>query len=455
MYLKDKKVLVVGFGKTGEALCDFLLSRNARITVSEKKENDEIKKRTIPWKNRGIIFELGRHELNTFLDADLIITSPGVPPLPYFQEARSKGIQILAEVELAYRFLKGKIIGITGSNGKSTTTTLIYKILQDAGVSSKLAGNIGFPLISFVDESRDEDWFVTELSSFQLENIINFRAAVSIFLNLSPDHLDWHSSIGDYFGAKAKLITSQKNGDHAVLNRDDPKIWNLRTAGNFTVFPFSRQQTLTQGCYLKNEWITIAEKKSQKLIKVTDIPLKGSHNQENIMAAAGAAHILNIPITNIKKSVMSFKGLEHRLEKVLTLKGVDFYNDSKATNVDATLTALKSFEQKLILILGGRDKGGDFTALRDSVERKVKRVFLIGEAAPKIRAALKDTVPLEKADSLEDAVEQGFKAASPGEVVLLAPACTSFDMFKNFEERGHVFKQQVYVLKERISEKED
>lgn len=455
MNLKDKKVLVVGFGKTGEALCDFLLSRSARITVSEKKENDEIKKRTIPWRNKGINFELGQHELNTFLDADLIVTSPGVPLLSHFREAKNKGIQILAEVELAYRFLKGKIIGITGSNGKSTTTTLIHKILQDAGVPSRLAGNIGFPLISFADESRDEDWFVTELSSFQLENITNFRAAISIFLNLSPDHLDWHSSLGDYFGAKAKLITSQKDGDHAILNRDDPKIWNLRTAGNYTVFPFSRQQTLTQGCYLKNEWIFIAENKSQKLMKVTDIPLKGSHNQENVMAAAGAAYILNIPISNIKKSVMNFKGLEHRLEKVLTLKGVDFYNDSKATNVDATLTALKSFDKKLILILGGRDKGGDFTALRDIIERKVKRVFLIGEAAPKIRAALKNTVPLEKADSLENAVEKGFKSASPGEVVLLAPACTSFDMFKNFEERGYIFKQQVYVLKERISEKED
>ena len=455
MNLKDKKVLVVGFGKTGEALCDFLYSRRARITVSEKKENDELKKRIIPWKNRGITFELGRHELNTFLDSDLIITSPGVPPIPHFQEAKKKGIQIIAEVELAYRFMQGKIIGITGSNGKSTTTTLVHKILQDAGISSKLAGNIGFPLISFADESRDEDWFVTELSSFQLENIINFRAAVSIFLNLSPDHLDWHSSLGDYFGAKAKLITSQKDGDYALLNRDDPKIWNLRTAGNFNVFPFSRQQALTQGCYLKNEWIIIAEKKSQSLMKVTDIPLKGSHNQENVMAAAGAAHILKIPTANIKKSVMSFKGLEHRLEKVLTLNGVEFYNDSKATNVDATLTALKSFDQKLILILGGRDKGGDFTALGDLVEKKVKRIILIGEAAPKIHKALKNTVPLEKSESLENAVEQGFKAALPGEVVLLAPACTSFDMFKNFEERGHKFKQQVYALKKRIEEKED
>lgn len=455
MNLKGKKVLVVGFGKTGEALCDFLLSRKALVTVSEKKDNDDLEQRIIPWKKRGVTFECGSHELKTFLESDLIVTSPGVPPLPHFQEAKNKGIQIMAEVELAYRFLRGKIIGITGSNGKSTTTTLVHKILSEAGFSSKLAGNIGFPLISFVEKSRDDDWYVTELSSFQLENIINFRAAIAIFLNLSPDHLDWHTSFGDYFGAKAKLITSQKNNDFAILNRDDPTIWNLRTAGNFNVFPFSRQQVLDQGCYLDNEWIILAAETSRRLMKASDIPLKGIHNQENIMAAASAAHILDIPLNRIKKSVISFKGLEHRLEKVLTLNGIDFFNDSKATNVDATLTALKSFDQKLILILGGRDKGGDFTLLRDMVRGKVKRIILIGEAAPLIRKALNDTVPMEEIDSLQNAVELGFKAALPGEVVLLAPACTSFDMFKDFEERGRIFKQQVFSLKERISEQGD
>jgi UDP-N-acetylmuramoylalanine--D-glutamate ligase len=451
MNLKKKKVLVVGFGKTGEALCDFLLSRESQVTVSEIKDNDELKKRIIPWKKRGVTFECGSHELKTFLESDLIVTSPGVPPLPHFKEAKIKGIQVFAEIELAYRFLRGKIIGITGSNGKSTTTTLVYKILNEAGFSSKLAGNIGFPLISFVDESHDEDWYVTELSSFQLENIINFRAAISIFLNLSPDHLDWHSTVGEYFGAKAKLVTSQKNDDFAILNRDDPKIWNLRTSGNFNVFPFSRKQILVPGCYLENGWIILAEKKSRRLMRVSDIPLKGSHNQENIMAAAGAAHILDIPLNSIKKSVISFEGLEHRLEKVLTLNGIDFFNDSKATNVDATLTALKSFDQKLILILGGRDKGGDFTELRDLIKEKVKKIILIGEAAPLIRKALNNTVSMEETDSLQKAVDLGFKAALPGEVILLAPACTSFDMFKNFEERGLIFKQQVFALKERIS----
>lgn len=455
MNLKEKKVLVVGFGKTGEALCDFLLSRKALVTVSEINDNDDLKKRIIPWKKRGVTFECGSHKLETFLESDLIVTSPGVPPLPHFREAKKNGIQVFAEVELAYRFLRGQIIGITGSNGKSTTTTLVHKILKEAGFSSKLAGNIGFPLISFVEESQEDDWYVTELSSFQLENIINFRAAISIFLNLSPDHLDWHLSLGEYFGAKAKLVTAQKNDDFAILNRDDPKIWNLRTAGNFNVFPFSREQILTTGCYLEDKWIVIAAERSRRLMKVTDIPLKGTHNQENIMAAAAAAHILDIPINSIKKSVINFKGLEHRLEKVLTLKGIDFFNDSKATNVDATLTALKSFDQKLILILGGRDKGGDFTALRDLVKKKVKKIILIGEASSLIRKALNKTVPMERTDSLQGAVKRGFMAASPGDAVLLAPACTSFDMFKNFEERGHIYKQQVFALKEKVLGKED
>jgi len=455
MNLKEKKVLVVGFGKTGEALCDFLLSRKALVTVSEINDNDDLKKRIIPWEKRGVTFECGSHKLETFLESDLIVTSPGVPPLPQFKEAKKKGIQVFAEVELAYRFLQGRIIGITGSNGKSTTTTLVHKILKEAGFSSKLAGNIGFPLISFVEESQADDWYVTELSSFQLENIINFRAAISIFLNLSPDHLDWHSSLSEYFGAKAKLVTAQKNDDFAILNRDDPKIWNLRTAGNFNVFPFSREQILTTGCYLEDKWIVIAAERSRRLMKVTDIPLKGPHNQENIMAAAAAAHILDIPINSIKKSVINFKGLEHRLEKVLTLKGIDFFNDSKATNVDATLTALKSFDQKLILILGGRDKGGDFTALRDLVKKKVKKIILIGEASSLIRKALNKTVPMERTDSLQGAVKRGFMAASPGDAVLLAPACTSFDMFKNFEERGHIYKQQVFALKEKVLGKED
>ncbi|HDT11645.1 MAG TPA: UDP-N-acetylmuramoyl-L-alanine--D-glutamate ligase [bacterium] len=455
MNLKGKKVLVVGFGKTGEALCDFLLTCKARVTVSEIRDNEDLSKRIIPWRKRGITFESGSHELKTFLGSDIIVTSPGVPPLPHFREAKTKGIQVISEIELAYRFLHGKIIGITGSNGKSTTTTLIHKILKEAGLSSKIAGNIGHPLISFVEESREDDWYVTELSSFQLEHIINFQAAISVFLNLSPDHLDWHSSFDDYFRAKTKLITAQKSDDFAVLNRDDPKIWSLSTSGNFNVFPFSRKQTLTYGCYLEKDRIILAGEKSRKLMKVTDIPLKGSHNQENVMAAAGVAHVLNIPLNSIKKSVLNFKALEHRLEKVLTLKGIEFFNDSKATNVDAAITALKSFNQKLILILGGRDKGGDFTTLKDLVRNKVKKIILIGEAAPLIRKALNKTVPMEDAGSLQGAVEQGFKAASPGDVVLLAPACTSFDMFRNFEERGHIFKHTVFALKEKISVKED
>jgi len=387
------------------------------------------------------------------LEADLIIPSPGVPPLEEFEAARKKQIPILSEIELAFRFLKGKIVGITGTNGKSTTATLLHRILKEAGFPALLAGNIGTPLISFVDASREEDIYVTEISSFQLEFIETFKAAVSIFLNLRENHLDWHHTFSNYCRTKKKLVRAQGKGDTAVLNRDDRAVWDLKKEGKFRVRGFSRKRKVRCGAFLQDGWIVLRDEVEDKLMPVGEIALPGAHNLENVMAAAAAARVFGVPQPSMRDSIKSFPGLEHRLEKVLTLRGVEFVNDSKATTVDATLKALESFRQPIVLILGGRDKGADFHPLRKPIEAKAKKVILVGEAREKIKKALLGTVPLEEAPSIEDAVRLGFASASPGEIVLLAPACTSWDMFKNFEERGEVFKREVRRLAERLEER--
>lgn len=446
MDLKEKKVLVVGLAKTGEALCDFLLKRGAAVTVSEKKTPEEIGPKLRSWTQRGVHVETSGHNRKTFLNADLIVPSPGVPFLSELVEAQNHGIKIISEVELAYRFLKGNIVGITGSNGKSTTATLVHKILDDAGLKAYLAGNIKTPLIKFVENSRDDHIYVTELSSFQLKHTERFKASISVFLNVTPDHLDWHRSFDDYYESKKKLIFTQTEGDKAVLNRDDPLVWSLHK-GNFQTYAFSREKKVSQGCYIENDWIILSDDQETKLIEKSKIPLLGIHNQENVMASALVGYLSGLPVSKITSSIQTFKGLPHRLEKVSTLREVEYYNDSKATNVDATLKSIQSFNKKIILILGGRDKGGEFGRLRGPIKGRVKKIILIGEASEKITQTLKNSIPMNRASSLQEAVHMGFDSAEPGEVVLLAPACTSFDMFQNFEERGDIFKQEVLSLK--------
>jgi len=452
MQLKNKKVLVVGFGKTGRSVCDFLIHQNKpmNIKVSESRPYSELSPETKSYQNKGIEFETGGHKLPSFLDSDLIIPSPGVPPISPIQEAQKKGIPVLSEVELAFRFLKGQIIGITGSNGKSTVASLIHSILKKGGLPSYLAGNIGTPLISFVENSSPQDIFVTELSSFQLEYADKLTPAVSVVLNITPDHLDWHQNFSSYVKAKAKLVENQRKNQVTVLNRDDPYVWPLRKLGAEKVWVFSMKSQVSVGCCLKGDWIILRNKTEQKVIPIQDIPLKGIHNQENVMASVCTAHTFQIPLETIKKAIMDFKGLEHRLEKVLSLKGVDFYNDSKATNIDAALKSIMSFDKKITLILGGRDKGGNFSRLENEIIKRVKKVIVLGEAKEKITQALNKDIPVIPASSLKEAVELGFKDSNPGEVILLAPACTSFDMFDNFEHRGRVFKQEVKKLHQQI-----
>ncbi len=444
MEVAGKKILVVGLGKTGEALTRFLLRRQARVTISEIRKEDELGKRARFWREKGVAIEFGRHDRRTFLASDLIIPSPGAAALPELRSAARAGVKVISEIELASGFLNGRIVGITGTNGKSTTATLAHQILKAAGLKSFLAGNIGTPLISFVERSREDHIFVTEISSFQLEHIDRFKADISVFLNISLNHLDWHDSFETYFQAKKKLVLGQGETDIAILNRDDRLVRRLAGEIRARIYFFSRRQAVGRGCYLDDgDLIFRDEGRKTRLMKSAEIPLPGGHNTENGMAAALVGHCLAVSARSIRSSIRSFSGLEHRLEKVLTFRGVEFVNDSKATTVDAAIKALQSFDRTVVLILGGRDKGADFSLLRPSVRNKVKKIILLGEARQKIKKALRGTVPMEEAGSLREAVRKSYNAASPGEMVLLAPACTSFDMFENFEARGRAFKREV------------
>jgi UDP-N-acetylmuramoylalanine--D-glutamate ligase len=450
MELSGKRVLVAGFGKTGQAVCRFLEDQGAHITVSESRPSSALTIDLGELRERGVRFETGGHTQAVFRKADLIVPSPGIPLIPEIRAALQKGIPVISEVELAFHFLQGRIIGITGSNGKSTVTALLHNILAEAGLPAHLAGNIGFPLISFAKDSRENDLYVTELSSFQLEHTRAFHPHISVLLNITPDHIDWHGSFEAYFSAKKNILTRQTGGEFAVLNRDDPRVWGLRETGPFQVVGFSRKNRPAPGCYPHNNDLILADGEEKLLMPTREIPLHGGHNQENVMAAALAANILEVPLTAIRSGVRSFQALEHRLEEVRTLAGVTFINDSKATNVDAALTAINSFDRPLVLILGGRDKGGDFLALHEAVRARARCVLLIGEARKKIAADLAGSVPLIHVDSLREAVSVGLRQAEPGDLVLLAPACTSFDMFESFEHRGRVFKSEVMKLNKKV-----
>ncbi|MBN2200203.1 MAG: UDP-N-acetylmuramoyl-L-alanine--D-glutamate ligase [Candidatus Aminicenantes bacterium] len=447
--LKGKRVLVVGLGRTGRDVCRFLLERGARVSVSEKRPRTEIAKGAAALIEQGVRFEAGGHRLGDFLSADLIIPSPGVPPVPEFLAARRKGIPVWSELELAGRFLKGTIVGVTGSCGKSTTVTLTHKILREAGLKAYLAGNIGPPLISFVDRSRPDHVYVTEISSFQLYHAATFRAHVAAFLNISLNHLDWHPDFEDYLASKTRLLLGQRPGDTAVLNRDDRRVWALRRRTEAAVSAFSRRVRVREGCHLLGGRIVFAGKTPMALMAAKEIPLPGAHNLENVMAAALISRALGVSREAVRRSIRTFSGLEHRLERVAAVRGVAFVNDSKATTVRASRVALESLDRKAVLILGGKDKGDDFRLLRKPVKDKARLVVLIGQAREKIKAALQGAAPLAEAGSMRGAVRLAFDAARRGDVVLLAPACASFDMFRNFEERGRAFKSEVRRLVRR------
>jgi UDP-N-acetylmuramoylalanine--D-glutamate ligase len=446
--LSNKRVLVVGLGRSGVASALFLKSKGARVTVSDSKPEDQLRNEMPALLDQGIAVETGRHGERTFQNQDLIVVSPGVPvdAQPLVQ-ARALGEQVIGEIELAYEFLPGPVIAITGSNGKTTTTTLVGEILAKSGLKTLVGGNIGTPAISLATQATSDTNIVLEVSSFQLETIRSFRPKVAVVLNITPDHLDRHRTFQAYVDAKARVFENQAPEDFAVLNADDPTCVELAKRTKAQVFWFSRKREVERGTSVRNGEVLFRSSGAEHLVMpVSDVPLKGGHNVENILAAICTAELMGCHAADIHRAVHEFKAVEHRLEFVANVRGVDYYNDSKATNVDATIKALESFPANIHLILGGKDKGSDYTVLNSLLRERVKAVYTIGAAAEKIQNQIKGAAKVVAAGTLDAAVKEASASASPGHIVLLAPACASFDQFQNYEHRGRVFKELVTNL---------
>jgi len=454
MELKNKRVLVVGLGRSGVAAAFFLQEHGARVTVSDSKTQAQLQGEIPALLDRGISVETGRHGERTFRDQDLIVVSPGIPAdQPQLQQARLRGIPVIGEVELAFRFLKGKVVAITGSNGKTTTTTLTGEIFAGSGRKTLVGGNIGTPVISLAGQSSPDSLVVLEISSFQLETVEQFRPWVAAILNITPDHLDRHRTLQVYVDAKARIFENQQAGDFALLNADDPTCVELKPRLRAAVYWFSRKQAVENGAFVQEGKIIFrTDGVETPVMPVSDIQLKGAHNLENVLAAVCMGMIAGCAPEQVRAAVAAFRGVEHRLELAGTLRGVAFYNDSKATNVDATIKALESFPGNIHLILGGKDKGSDYTALNPLLRERTKGAYLIGAAAEKIGSQIQGATRMVYSGTLEHAVHQAFEAAAPGDVVLLAPACASFDQFDNYEHRGRTFKELVGALAARQGE---
>jgi UDP-N-acetylmuramoylalanine--D-glutamate ligase len=452
MELNGKRVLVVGLGKSGVASALFLKAHGALVTVSDTKSGDELRNEIPVLLDHGITVETGGHGERTFRGQDCIVVSPGVPvDAPPLMQARTLGEPVIGEIELASQFFSGPIIAITGSNGKTTTTTLTGEIMTAAGFPALVGGNIGTPAISLAERAKPDTVIVLEVSSFQLETIKTFRPKVAVVLNVTPDHLDRHRTFEIYVDAKARIFENQDTSDFAVLNADDPTCVAMTPRTSAQVFWFSRQKEVDRGAWVRDGNIVFRDTSGQReVLQVSEIPLKGAHNLENVLAAVCAGILMGCAPDKIRQAVRDFKAVEHRLEFVATIGGVDYYNDSKATNVDATIKALESFPANIHLILGGKDKGSDYTVLNDLLKKRVKRVYTIGAAAAKIESQINGP-EIVHAETLENALRKANAVAQPGDVVLLAPACASFDQFKSYEHRGKVFKQIVQGLAENLA----
>jgi UDP-N-acetylmuramoylalanine--D-glutamate ligase len=453
MDLNNKRVLVVGLGKSGVASALFLKSRGARVTVSDSKPEAELRNEILLLLEHGITVETGGHGERTFRGQDLIVVSPGVPvDAPQLVQARSMedpGVTgtIIGEIELAAQFLAGQIVAITGANGKTTTTSLAAEIIAAGRFPTLVGGNIGTPAISFVDEARPASWIVLEVSSFQLETIVEFRPRIAVILNITPDHLDRHKTFDNYVNAKARVFENQRADDFTVLNADDATTARLSGRTGAQVFWFSRQKEIERGAFVRGAHLYFRDGEHEhEILPLAEISLKGEHNLENVLAAVSVGMLVGCQPEQIRDAVRHFKAVEHRLEFVARVAGVDYYNDSKATNVDATIKALESFPGNIHLILGGKDKGSDYSVLQELLRERVKRVYTIGAAAAKIESQVLGAAEIVHAETLENAVRLASESTAAGDVVLLAPACASFDQFQSYEHRGRVFKETVRSL---------
>ena len=463
MDLENKKIVVVGFKRTGAAVGNFLARRHARVTITDmagEKELEPSIEGVKEWIANGTIrLELGAHKKETFETADLIVVSPGVPHtiLP-IKQAVAKNVPVMGEIELAYRFIKEPIVAISGTNGKTTTTELLGHMLTCSGIKPFVGGNIGNPLIEYADQENKADVVVVEISSFQLDTVQSFRPSVGILLNITDDHLDRYDGMMAYALSKSRLFMNQTTEDIAVLNRTDianypfladikgqKYIFNLKKGQDMEAIPVHSRA----GAIIDKEKIEVEFADTKDTLKIKEIPLAGDHNLENIAAASLGALAVGASITGIQTAIEDFKGLPHRLAHVDTIAGVSFYNDSKATNVDAVKRAVEAFSTPLVLIMGGRDKGGQFHLLKEILSEHVKTLVVIGEAAELIRDVFKENVAVIHAKDMKDAVNTAAGHAVTGDTVLLSPGCASFDMYESYARRGDAFEKAVTQLKNK------
>ena len=454
--LDGRKALVIGAARSGIASARFLTGRGATVALNDRTPLNEWSQAALDLKTEGVGLIEGDPPSWLLDQIDLLVVSPGVPtkaiPIRY---AERRGVEVIGEIELASRFLRGRIVAITGTNGKTTTTTLIGQMLKDGGLKVQVGGNIGTAMISMVDSSREDGWNVVELSSFQLETIVDFHPTVAAVLNVTPNHMDRYESLMDYAAAKHRIFTNQTAGDVAILNADDEIVSSWASGLRAHVVQFSVQRELGDGMLLRGRDLVSKTADAERVVMTRDdLRLRGTHNVENVLAAVAAGLACGVAPESLRETVRNFYPVEHRLEEVAEINGVRFFNDSKATSVDATIKALEAFADdagKIVLILGGLGKEAPYAPLAQLVKERVRKMILIGKDAPTIEKELGSLTPFERATTMADAVQRGFNAARSGDTVLLAPACASFDMFESFEHRGRVFKEEVSSLKFQVS----
>lgn len=465
MELKNKNTLVVGLGSSGEAAASFLINRGAKVTVTDMTDDKKLKPVVENLHEKGIRFEMGEHRPESFENADMIVISPGVPhTISPIQRAREKGVPVLGEIELASRFIAEPIVAVTGTNGKTTTTTLIGEMLRESGKEVFVGGNIGVPLIKYPDSANKAEMVVVEVSSFQLDTISRFRPKVSVLLNIAEDHLDRYPDLSAYARSKARIFENQKKEDTAVINGSDPMAKAAASHVQGLKLMYCRDMDAEKSSGLRDAVINDRGIRFKPevipapgaapvpmLLERDQTRLPGMHNLENIAAAALAAMAAGGSFEGVKKAVKNFKGLAHRTQYVATINDIEYYDDSKATNPDAVARAVESFDRRIVLILGGRNKDTDFKQMDRFIKERVKSIVALGESREEVHAALSRVVPVQKADSMEEAVDRASRLASPGELVLLSPACSSFDMFQSYAHRGDVFQREVNRLKRKVA----
>ncbi len=448
--LKGRKISVLGFGKSGTSVVGIAIRLGAEVLISEEKEVLSFQKEEERLRSQGIGFEFGGHT-ERILSADLIIVSPGVKmDIPILQQAEKRGIPIISEIEFAWRLLpEVTIIAITGTNGKTTTTQLIHEILKADGKKAFLCGNIGYPLSEVIKEVTKESFIVAEISSFQLEGVKEFRPKVGVLLNITPDHLDRHKDMSNYTSIKSRLFDNQQGDDFMVLNSDDKLTLEAVSGKRGRSIPFSRKKELAEGVFVKGDKICyrLSGFGEGEIIETNEMKMQGFHNLENALAATAVSVVLGVKTEVIRRTLTNFSPPAHRLEDLGEINGVRFINDSKATNVDATLRALESLPENVILIAGGKDKDSNYSSLKEMIHQKAKALILIGEAKEKIASQVGGKIKVYILNTLKEAVDLAFGLAQDGDYILFSPASSSLDQFRNFEERGDTFKRYVNELK--------